>query len=82
MLSEFLIAPSLNSLFVTGFLIFIILVLFIIHYKQFNRLEYYRKITILSLLTIAFGIHGLIHLGVEMNYGFNPYRFKPHLLVK
>jgi hypothetical protein len=75
MLSDFLIAPSLHSLFVTGLLIFIILVLFISNYKQFNRLEYYRKITILSLLTIAFGIHGLIHLGVEMNYGFNPYRW-------
>lgn len=75
MLSNILIAPSLNSLFVTGFLILFILVIFITNYKQFMRLDYYRKITILSLITMAFGIHGLVHLGVEREYGFNPYRW-------
>jgi hypothetical protein len=38
-------------------------------------LDHYRKITILSLIAIAFGVHGLIHLGVEREYGFNPYRW-------
>jgi hypothetical protein len=75
MLSNILIAPSLNSLFVTGILILSILIIFISNYKQFMRLDYYRKITILSLITIAFGIHGLVHLGVEQNYGFNPYKW-------
>ena len=75
MLSNILIEPSLNSLFVTGILILSILIIFISNYKQFMRLDYYRKITILSLITIAFGIHGLVHLGVEQNYGFNPYKW-------
>ena len=75
MLSNILIAPSLNSLFVTGILILSILIIFISNYKQFMRLDYYRKITILSLITLAFGIHGLVHLGVEQNYGFNPYKW-------
>ena len=75
MLSNILIAPSLNSLFVTGILILSIFIIFISNYKQFMRLDYYRKITILSLITIAFGIHGLVHLGVEQNYGFNPYKW-------
>lgn len=75
MLTNILIAPSLNSLFVTGFLILFILVIFITNYKQFMSLDNYRKITILSLIAIAFGIHGLIHLGVEREYGFNPYRW-------
>lgn len=75
MLANILIAPSLNSLFVTGFLILFILVIFITNYKQIMNLEHYRKITILSLIAIAFGIHGLIHLGVESVYGFNPYRW-------
>lgn len=34
-------------------------------------LDHYRKITILSLIAIAFGIHGLIHLSVESEDGFN-----------
>lgn len=75
MLSNILIAPSLNSLFVTGFLLLFILVIFIKNYKQFMRLDFYRKLNMLSLFVIAIGIHGLIHLGVEREYGFNPYRW-------
>ena len=75
MLSDILIAPSLNSLFFTGFLILFIFIIFITNYKQFNKLDYYCKITILSLITIAIGVHGLIHLGTEAVYGFNPYKW-------
>ena len=75
MLSDILIAPSLNSLFITGILILFIFVIFITNYKQIIKLDYYRKITILSLITIAIGVHGLIHLGTETVYGFNPYKW-------
>lgn len=75
MLLNILVAPSLNSLFITGLLLLIILFIFVSHYKQFSNLDFYRKINILSLFVIAIGIHGLIHLGVEMNYGFNPYKW-------
>jgi hypothetical protein len=75
MLSNILSAPSLNSLFVTGFLLLFILHIFISNYKQFMRLDYYKKLNILSLFVIAIGIHGIIHLGVEKHYGFNPYRW-------
>lgn len=75
MLSDIFIAPSLNSLFVTGFILLSMLFIFLSNYKQFINLDFYRKLTILSLLTIAIGIHGLIHLGVETKYGFNPYRW-------
>ena len=74
MLSNIFIAPSLNSLFFTGGLLLFILVIFITNYKQFMRLDYYRKLNILSLFVIAIGIHGLLHLGLEKNYRFNPYR--------
>jgi hypothetical protein len=75
MLASILVAPSLNSLFVTALLILFILILFVTNYKKFINLEFHRKITLLSLITIAFGVHGLIHLGVEREYGFNPYRW-------
>ncbi len=35
----------------------------------------YEKITMLSLIAIAIGTHGLIHLGVEQEYDFNPYNW-------
>lgn len=75
MLSNILFAPSINSLFVTGFLLLSILFIFVSNFKQFSNLDFYRKINILSLLVIAVGIHGLIHLGLEDSYGFNPYNW-------
>ena len=75
MFSNILIAPSLNSLFVTGFILLSILIIFITNFQQFKSLDFYHKLTILSLITIAVGTHGLIHLGVESIYGFNPYRW-------
>jgi hypothetical protein len=75
MLSDILIAPSLNSLFITGLLLLCILITFIKNFNQISNLNYYQKIMLLSTITIAIGIHGLIHLGVEMQYNFNPYNW-------
>jgi hypothetical protein len=73
MLSNYLIAPSLNSLFFTGFLLLFIFIIFIKNFRQIQNLNYYQKIMLLSAITMAIGIHGLIHLGVEVQYNFNPY---------
>jgi hypothetical protein len=75
MLDRILIAPSLNSLFITGTLLLFIFIIFITNFKEFRRLDFYRKLTLLSLFSIAVGIHGLIHLGVETAYNFNPYKW-------
>jgi hypothetical protein len=75
MLSDYLIAPSLNALFVSGFLLMTILFLLIRNFKELLKLNLYNKIAILCMLSIAVGSHGLIHLGVEGQYGFNPYRW-------
>ena len=74
MLSTYLIAPSLNTLFVTGFLLLFILFIFVKNYTRITNLNFYQKIILLSILTIAIGVHGLIHLGVEVQYNFNPYK--------
>jgi hypothetical protein len=75
MLSTYLIAPSLNSLFVTGLLLLSIFIIFVKNYSRITILNFYQKMILLSILTIAVGIHGLIHLGVEVQYNFNPYRW-------
>lgn len=74
MLRNLLIAPSLHSLFITGILLLTILFIVIKHFQQFKRLDFYHKVVVLSLISIAIGTHGLIHLGVEYVYGFNPYK--------
>ena len=75
MLSNTLVAPSLNSLFVTGFILLAIFITVFNNYKRIINLNYYQKIMLLSTLAIAIGIHGLIHLGVEREYNFNPYNW-------
>jgi hypothetical protein len=75
MLSNILVAPSVNSLFVTGFLLLAIFITVFNNYKRIMNLNYYQKIMLLSTLAIAIGIHGLIHLGVEREYNLNPYNW-------
>jgi hypothetical protein len=73
--SNILIAPSLNSLFFTGFFILWIFILIIINFIQILKLNYYQKIILLSTISIAIGVHGLIHLGAETVYNFNTYKW-------
>jgi len=75
MLKEILIAPSVNSLFFTGILLLSIFYVFIMNFKRIVDLDFYKKIMLLSTLTIAIGIHGLVHLGVEDEYDLNPYKW-------
>jgi hypothetical protein len=75
MLADYLIAPSLNALFVTGLILLSIIILMVKNYSSFMRLNYYQKVILLSSLSIAFATHGLVHLGVEQRYNFNPYNW-------
>ena len=73
MIADYLIAPSFSALFVTGLILLFILILLVKHYDSIMRLNYYQKIMLLTSLSIAVGSHGLMHLGVEKQYNFNPY---------
>jgi hypothetical protein len=75
MLADYLIAPSLNSLFVTGLILLFIIILLVKNYSAIMRLNYYQKIILLTSLSIAVATHGLMHLGVEKQYNFNPYNW-------
>jgi len=75
MLEQYLVAPSFNALFITGFLLLIVFILLILNYSVFRRLDYYQQIIFLAALTNAVGIHGLLHLGLEKQYNFNPYKW-------
>ncbi len=74
MLSTLLMTPSMNGLILTGFLMLIMVIIFAKNYSQFGKLNYYQQITLLSLLTLAIGIHSILHLGAEIFYGVNPYK--------
>ena len=75
MLADYLISPSLNSLILTGIIILSVFFIFIKNFRPFLKLPYYDKLILLCSMSIAIGMHGMVHLGVETNYGFNPYNW-------
>lgn len=64
--------PSYYALAFTGILSLIIVVLFIRHYASFMKYSPYKLVKLLSHIGILIGVHGLLHLGLEMAYNFNP----------
>jgi hypothetical protein len=75
MLEKYLVAPSFNALFLTGFILLVVFILLILNFTSFKKLNYYQQIIFLAALTNAVGIHGLLHLGLEKQYKFNPYKW-------
>jgi uncharacterized membrane protein len=60
-----------------GLLLFIALIIIVLNYSKFTRLEAYpgRTLYLILLLSIAVGIHGISHLGLERIYGYNPIKY-------
>ena len=75
MFLNLLMAPSMNGLLFTGLLLLIIVIIFAKNYGEFLKLNYYHQIALLSLLSLAIGVHSILHLGAETVYGFNPYKW-------
>ena len=72
---DLLVYPSFYSLVVTGLLLVMIVITTIIHVKEIEKLDYFKKITLLSAIGILAGTHGLLHAL------FEPTNNKPQLVV-
>ena len=48
------------------------IIVFIKNYKKLVSLESYKFIKLVLILSIAAGVHGLSHLGLESVYNYNP----------
>ena len=64
--------PSFYAHVLNGVLLFIAIILFYTNYSKIIQLEPYKLISITLLLSLTVGIHGLSHLGLEKEYGYNP----------
>lgn len=65
--------PSFLSHVCNGILILIVLWILMKNYLLGDKiLRTEDLLNILLLLSITIGIHGLMHLGLEINYKFNP----------
>lgn len=69
------IKPSIIALFANGLFLFLILVIILSNIENFLKIDYINKIMILSQITMVIAIHGLLHLGLEVNYNYNPLKW-------
>ncbi|QKF94365.1 hypothetical protein QKU48_gp0907 [Fadolivirus algeromassiliense] len=61
--------PSFLSHALNGLTLFLAVILFAMNYNQFNTET---MIKMLLFISIAIGIHGLLHHKEEIYYGWNP----------
>ena len=66
------LSPSFYAHVVNGVLLFAAIVVVIMNYKKLASLESYKFIKLVLFLSIAAGVHGLSHLGLETVYNYNP----------
>ncbi len=64
--------PSFYALAITGIISFILVMLIVNNFKLIKNLPLDKLIFIVSLVGTVIGIHGLLHLGMETVYNYNP----------
>ena len=64
--------PSLYAHIINGILLLVAFILLYKNYSSIKSMDKYRLILLVLLFSIATGIHGLSHLGLEKIYGYNP----------
>lgn len=72
--SQIYLNPSFYAHIINALLLLLALIIIIKNYKIIKHIEPYKIIIIVLLFSIVIGIHGLLHLGQESIYGFNPIR--------
>lgn len=67
-----MIKPSNLALAASGILIFIALILLYIEINKGTELKGIKLIDLLLFLSTAISLHGLLHMGAEVFYKYNP----------
>lgn len=66
------ILPSVIAHIVNGVLLLISLIFLINNFSKIKNLKSHTLLKLILLFSIAIGIHGLSHLGLEKSYGYTP----------
>jgi len=64
--------PSFIANGIQGLLILIVLLLCWMYWKDLMKMTIYQKIIFILIFGVVIGIHGLLHLGLESVYDWNP----------
>jgi hypothetical protein len=71
-MEKLLTIPSIRAHTLNGGLLLLGGVLIALNFSFIRRLPALQLITLVLILSIAVGVHGLSHIGVESAYGYNP----------
>ena len=64
--------PSVSAHILNGLLLFAGLVYLYVCYTKIRARDPYQILVLILLFSMAAGIHGLSHMGLEYIYGYNP----------
>lgn len=75
MATFYVYAPSYFAQVANGLLILVFLYILASNYRVFLKSNYINQLRIVGTLAIAIAVHGILHLGLENVYGYNPLLF-------
>ena len=68
----YLIWPAFVSLLINGTLLFILSLIVIFNFKSLIKTDIIQLLPIVAILSVSFGVHGILHIQLEQAYNFNP----------
>ena len=72
MMKNVLIRPFFYAHIFNGILLFLAGFMLFVSYSKIQKMDSYKLILLTLCFSIAIGVHGLSHLGLESIYGYNP----------
>ena len=66
------VIPSFYAHILNALLMFAAVIVVAMNFSKIRRLDAYALTKLFLVASIAVGVHGLSHQGLERNYGFNP----------
>lgn len=67
--------PSFYALVLNGLLILFLVILLIRNFFIIKSQKPFNQMVLLSLIAMTIALHGLLHLGLEKEYGYNPLKY-------
>lgn len=64
--------PSFYAHIINGIFLLLAFIFLFQHYSSLSKQTPYNMISLLLLLSISVGVHGLSHSNLERNYNYNP----------
>lgn len=63
--------PSVYAHILHGLLLLVSVIVIYKNYRKIIKLDYYKFLILILLISLVVGVHGLSHLGLEYIYGLN-----------